>query len=187
MEAAFPKREHIALTPELIFRFLGKNPGGEVLSLNPGSTLGVVIWRNGVSHRGKRVSAEHMFLRPFFERFMDPAPTESARHFSTEFVRLRGVSAPGPFVLSVRVPFALGAAACMPRTGSRRAFGPVRSGLARLSELPSGAPDDRCCDRRLARRSLRPLPGAYSLFLNEFVCRDGLHPNRDRVIRAASD
>lgn len=76
MEAAFPKREHIALTREQVLRFLGKNPGSEALSLKPGSALDVVIWKNGVNRLGKRVSAEHMFLRPFFERFMDPAPTE---------------------------------------------------------------------------------------------------------------
>lgn len=76
MEAAFPKREHVALTPELVLRFLGKNPGSEVLSLKPGPALDTVIWKNGVSRSGKRVSAEHMFLRPFFERFMEPVPAE---------------------------------------------------------------------------------------------------------------
>jgi hypothetical protein len=76
MEATFPKRQHVALTPELVLRFLGKNPGSEVLSLKPGPVLETVIWKNGVSRSGKRVSAEHMFLRPFFEQFMDPAPPE---------------------------------------------------------------------------------------------------------------
>lgn len=76
MEAAFPKREHVALTPELVLRFLDKNPGSEVLSLKPGPALDTVIWKNGVSRSGKRVNAEHMFLRPFFERFMDPVPAE---------------------------------------------------------------------------------------------------------------
>lgn len=76
MEAAFPKRQHVALTPELALRFLDKNPGSEVLSLKPGPVLDTVIWKNGVSRSGKRVSAEHMFLRPFFEHWMDPAPAE---------------------------------------------------------------------------------------------------------------
>ncbi len=76
MEATFPKRQHVALTPELVLRFLGKNPGSEALSLKPGAVLDTVIWRNGVSRSGKRVSAEHLFLRPFFERFMEPVPTE---------------------------------------------------------------------------------------------------------------
>ena len=76
MEAAFPKREHIALTPELVLRFLDKNPGSEVLSLKPGPALDTVIWKNGVSRSGKRVSADHMFLRPFFEHWIDPAPAE---------------------------------------------------------------------------------------------------------------
>ncbi len=76
MEAAFPKREHVALKPELVLRFIDKNPGSEVLSLKQGSVLDTVIWKNGVSRSGKRVSADHLFLRPFFERFMDPAPAE---------------------------------------------------------------------------------------------------------------
>ena len=76
MEAAFPKREHILLTPELVLRFLGKNPGSEALSLKSGSSLDTVIWKNGVSRSGKRVSVDHMFLRPFFEQFMAPAPAE---------------------------------------------------------------------------------------------------------------
>ncbi len=71
MEAAFPKREHIALTPELVVRFIHKNPGSEALSLKPRPALNTVIWKNGVSRSGKRVSAEHMFLRPFFEHWMD--------------------------------------------------------------------------------------------------------------------
>ena len=76
MEATFPKRQHVALTPELVLRFINKNPGSEVLSLKQGSVLDTVIWKNGVSRSGKRVSADHLFLRPFFERFMDPAPAE---------------------------------------------------------------------------------------------------------------
>lgn len=76
IEAAFPKREHIALTLQYVLRFVDKHPGSEALSLKPGPALDVVIWKNGVSMSGKRVSADHMFLRPFFERFMDPAPTE---------------------------------------------------------------------------------------------------------------
>jgi hypothetical protein len=76
MEAAVPKREHIALTSALALRFIDKNPGSEALSLKPGPVLATVIWKNGVSRSGKHVSAEHMFLRPFFDRFMDPAPTE---------------------------------------------------------------------------------------------------------------
>ena len=76
MEAAFPKREHVALTPELVLRFLGKHPGSEALSLKPGPVLDTVIWKNGVSRSGKRVSADHLFLRPFFEHWMDPASAE---------------------------------------------------------------------------------------------------------------
>ena len=76
MEAAFPKREHIALTLQHVLRFIDKNPGSEALSLKPGPVLDTVIWKNGVSRSGKRVSADHMFLRPFFEQFMDPAPPE---------------------------------------------------------------------------------------------------------------
>jgi hypothetical protein len=76
MEAAFPKREHIALTLQHVLRFIDKNPESEALSLKPGPVLDTVIWKNGVSRSGKRVSAEHMFLRPFFEHWMDPAPTE---------------------------------------------------------------------------------------------------------------
>ncbi len=76
MEAMFPKREHVALTPDLVLRFLGKNPGSEVLSLKSGPVQDTVIWKNGVSRSGKRVSAEHFCLRPFFERFMDRAPAE---------------------------------------------------------------------------------------------------------------
>jgi len=76
MEAAFPKREHIPLAPELVKRFLGKNPGSEALSLKSSPVLDSVIWKNGVSRSGKRVSAEHLFLRPFFEYWMDPAPAE---------------------------------------------------------------------------------------------------------------
>ena len=76
MEAAFPKREHVLLTPELVKRFLGKNPGSEALSLKSCPALDTVIWKNGVNRLGKRISADHMFLRPFFEQFMDPAPTE---------------------------------------------------------------------------------------------------------------
>ena len=72
----FPKREHIALTPELVLRFLGKNPGSEVLSLKLGPVLDTVIWKNGVSRSGKRVCADHLCLRPFFEQWMDPAPAE---------------------------------------------------------------------------------------------------------------
>ena len=76
MEATFPKRQHVALTPELVLRFLGKHPGSEALSLKPGPTVHIVIWKNAVTRSGKHVSADHMFLRPFFERFMDPAPAE---------------------------------------------------------------------------------------------------------------
>ena len=76
MEAAFPKREHVALKPELVLRFIDKNPGSEVLSLKQGSVLDTVIWKNGVSRSGKRVSADHLFLRPFFERFLDAALDE---------------------------------------------------------------------------------------------------------------
>ena len=76
MEAAFPKREHIALTLQHVLRFIDKNPGSEALSLKPGSVLDSVIWKNGVSRSGKRVSADHMFLRPFFEHWMNPAPAE---------------------------------------------------------------------------------------------------------------
>jgi len=76
MEAMFPKREHIPLTPELVLRFIGKNPGSEALSLKSGPVQDTVIWKNGVSRSGKHVSAEHMFLRPFFEQWMDPAPSE---------------------------------------------------------------------------------------------------------------
>lgn len=76
MEAAFPKREHIALTLQHVLRFIDKNPESEALSLKPGPVLDTVIWKNGVSRSGKRVSAEHMFLRPFFEHWMDPAPAE---------------------------------------------------------------------------------------------------------------
>ncbi len=76
MEATFPKRQHVALTPELVLRFLGKHPGSEVLSLKPGPALDTVVWKNGVSRSGKRVSADHLFLRPFFERFLDAALDE---------------------------------------------------------------------------------------------------------------
>jgi len=76
LEAMFPKREHVVLTPGLILRFVGKNPGSEVPSLKSGPALNTVIWKNGVSRSGKRVSAEHFCLRPFFERFMGPAPAE---------------------------------------------------------------------------------------------------------------
>jgi hypothetical protein len=76
LEAMFPKREHIRVTPDLVLRFLGKNPGSEVLSLKSGLVQDTVIWKNGVSRSGKRVSAEHMFLRPFFEQWMDPVPAE---------------------------------------------------------------------------------------------------------------
>ena len=76
MEAMFPRREHIALTQEHVLRFIDKNPGSEALSLKSGPALDVVIWKNGVSRSGKRVSADHMFLRPFFEHWMDPAPAE---------------------------------------------------------------------------------------------------------------
>ncbi len=76
MEAAFPKRQHVALTPELVLRFLDKNPGSEVLSLKTGPALDTVIWKNGVSRSGKRVSADHLFLRPFFEHWMHPTPAE---------------------------------------------------------------------------------------------------------------
>jgi hypothetical protein len=187
MEAAFPKREHIALTLQYVLRFIGKHPGSEALSLKPGPALDVVIWKNGVSRMGKRVSAEHMFLRPFFERFMDPVPAESTRHFSGKPLRLRGGSAPKPFACGVRASLALGGAAWMPGTGTGSTLMPVPSGLARLPELPCGAPDERFCDGRLARRSLRPLSGAYPLFFDEFVSRAGLHHNLDRVIRAARD
>jgi len=76
MEAAFPKREHVLLTLQHVLRFIDKNPGSEALSLKSCPVLDSVIWKNGVSRSGKRVSAEHMFLRPFFERFMDPVPAE---------------------------------------------------------------------------------------------------------------
>jgi len=76
MEATFPKRQHVALTPELVLRFIGKHPGSEALSLKPGPTVHIVIWKNAVTRSGKRVSADHMFLRPFFEHWMDPAPAE---------------------------------------------------------------------------------------------------------------
>ena len=76
MEAAFPKREHIPLTLQYVLRFIDKNPGSEVLSLKPGPALYTVIWKNGVSRSGKRVSADHMFLRPFFEHWMNPAQAE---------------------------------------------------------------------------------------------------------------
>lgn len=76
MEAAFPKREQIALTPELVKRFRGKNPGSEALSLKPGPAHHIVIWKNGVNRLGKRVSTYHLSLRLFFERFRDPALAE---------------------------------------------------------------------------------------------------------------
>lgn len=44
---------HIALTPELVLRFLGKHPGSEVLSLKPGPALNTVIWKNGLEQRSQ--------------------------------------------------------------------------------------------------------------------------------------
>lgn len=76
MEAMFPKRKHVGLTPDLVLRFLNNNPGSEALSLRQGPVLNTIIWKNGVSRSGKRVSADHMFLRPFFEYWLDPAPAE---------------------------------------------------------------------------------------------------------------
>lgn len=76
MEALFPKRTHVELTPEHVLRFIDKNLGSEALSLKPGPALDTVIWKNGMSRSGKRVNANNLFLRPFFERFMDPVPAE---------------------------------------------------------------------------------------------------------------
>lgn len=76
MEAMFPKRKHVGLTPNLVLRFLNNNPGSEALSLRQGLVLNTIIWKNGVSRSGKHVNANNLFLRPFFERFIDPAPPE---------------------------------------------------------------------------------------------------------------
>lgn len=61
METAFPKREHIALTPGLVKRILGKNSGSETLSLKPDSALHIVICKSGVNRLGKCASADHLF------------------------------------------------------------------------------------------------------------------------------
>ena len=77
----------------------------------------------------------------------------------------------------------------MPGVGVRAASLLIfcRRRLLLQSDLPCRAADERFCDGRLTRRSLWPLFGAYPLFLDEFVCRAGLHHNLDRVIRAASN